>query len=254
MNLEMVLKWFGRVGGQELRTLMTEKMDMFAMWALMLLVQSLQRSKSHALCHLLPWWEDCFFHQGQRQVTNWAVSKSLWDNSTEPPPLHSSQTPTSTRTHAHTHPCIGTHANKRTLSPPLQSKAYSHIKSIKFTLLGLSHKKNTSLQCPCSMDTLYQPAQDSAKSLSYGLTPRNYHGLHTLKLKPPTEAKLSPYTAIINNVTRFQCVFTIHSFSSWVKSIIHSQSPRSSYAATRSRYMNVSPAEACNQSDLKRPS
>lgn len=66
----MVLKWFGRVGGQELRTLMTEKMDMFAMWALMLLVQSLQRSKSHALCHLLPWWEDCFFHQGQRQVTN----------------------------------------------------------------------------------------------------------------------------------------------------------------------------------------
>lgn len=171
---------------------MAEKMDMFARWALMLAVQSLQRSKSHALCHLLPWWGDCFFHQGQRQVTNWAVSKSLWDNSIEPPPLHSSKTPTSARTHAHTPPCIGAHTNKRTLSPPLQSKAYSHIKSIKFTLLGLSHKKNISLLWPCSVETLYQPTQDSAKSLSYGLTPCNYHGLHILTFKPITGAKHPP--------------------------------------------------------------
>ena len=104
----------------------------------------------------LPRWEDCFFHQGQRQVTNWAVAASSiplrWLYRS--PLLHSSKPPTYTQAYAPTRPCTGAHTNKHTLSPPLQSKAYSHIKSIKFTLVGLSHKKNISLLCPCSEETL----------------------------------------------------------------------------------------------------
>lgn len=49
----------------------------------------------------LPRWEDCFFHQGQTQVTNWAVAASpiplRWLYRS---PLHSSQPPTYTQTYA----------------------------------------------------------------------------------------------------------------------------------------------------------
>lgn len=107
------------------------------------------------LVSFLPHWEDCFFYQGQRQVTNWAVAASSiplrWLNRPQPPPLHplhSSKLPTYTQTYT------PRHTNKRTLSRPLQSKAYSHIRSIKFTLPGLSHKKNISPPCFCSEEAL----------------------------------------------------------------------------------------------------
>lgn len=86
----------------------------------------------------LPWWEDCFFHQGQRQVANWAVAASPI-----PPPLHFFFL-NHPATHKPTNLCTGTHTNENTLSLPMCTKAYSHIKSIKFTLTGLSHKENIS--------------------------------------------------------------------------------------------------------------
>lgn len=104
----------------------------------------------------LPWWEDWFFHQGQRQVTNWAVAAApipVRRLHRSPPCILLNHPPTH-KTYAPTHPCTCTHTNKCTLSPPLKSKAYSHIKSIKFTLLGLPHKKNISALCPCSEKAL----------------------------------------------------------------------------------------------------
>lgn len=138
------------------RTPMTEKISIFAGWASMLVVQSVQSSKSHALCHFYLAGKIAFsIKVRDRLLTElWLRLQSPWDDSTDPPLLHSSKPPTYTQTYAPTHPCTGTHTNKCTLSPPLQSKAYSHIKSIKFTLLGLSHKKNISPLCPCSEETL----------------------------------------------------------------------------------------------------
>lgn len=144
---------------KEFRTPMTWKHQYFC-WASINVCSSVSaKQQIQCLVSFLPWWEDCFFHQGQRQVTNWAVAASSiplrWlyrrpPPSPHPTQLHSSKPPTYTPTH----PCTGTHTNKCTLSPPLQRKAYSHIKSIKFTLLGLSHKKNISPLCSCGEETL----------------------------------------------------------------------------------------------------
>lgn len=59
----------------------------------------------------LPWWEDCFFHQGQRQVANWAVAASPI-----PPPLHFffSQPPSNAQTYQPMH----WHSHKREHAKP----------------------------------------------------------------------------------------------------------------------------------------
>lgn len=136
---------------------MTENISMFAGRASMLVVQSVQSSKSHARCH--------FFYLGGKIAFSIKVRDGLLTELLlrlqiplrrlyrAPSPAFYTP-PTYTQTHAPKRPCTGTHTNKRTLSPSLQSKAYPHIRSIKFTLLGLSHNKNISPLCPCSVETL----------------------------------------------------------------------------------------------------
>lgn len=114
----------------------------------MLVVQSVQSSKSHDQCH---------FYLGGKIAFSIKVRDRLL---TEPWLLLQSPRPciffflNHPATHKPTNLCTGTHTNENTLSLPMCTKAYSHIKSTKFTLTGLSHKENISPLYPLCEETL----------------------------------------------------------------------------------------------------
>lgn len=125
---------------------------------------------------VIPWWEDCFFHQGQRQVTNWAAA--AFAN----PLVMTTQTPVPgpilkpTPTHLTQPPTVCTYTqmytNKRTLSLWLYSKACSHIKSIKFT----SHTKR---MFPCCVPEERQQCNKQTL-IQVSLTQGGFHTIITL--------------------------------------------------------------------------
>lgn len=132
----------------------------------MLVVQSVQSSKSHDQCH---------FYLGGKIAFSIKVRDRLL---TEPWLLLQSPRPcifflNHPATYKPTNLCTGTHTNENTLSLPMCTKAYSHIKSIKFTLTGLSHKENISPLYPLCEETLKQTTVDSSYSHSKGLSHTN---------------------------------------------------------------------------------
>lgn len=97
----------------------------------------------------LPWWEDWFFHQGQRQVTNWAVAAAPIPvrRLHRSPPLHSSQPPTYTQ-NLRTYTPVHLHSHKQVhAKPPIEKQSLFPRQIHKVYLTRASTQKRTFPRC-----------------------------------------------------------------------------------------------------------
>lgn len=105
VNLE-AMKLFKLFRGQRIH--LDDRKDQY-FCGLSIIVGSSVSTKQQIPCSVsfLLQWEDCFFHQGQRQVTNWAVAASpiplRWLYRSPPFCILLNHPPTHKLTHIHTH-------------------------------------------------------------------------------------------------------------------------------------------------------